>query len=279
MVFGFTCKNVRIPLILTSLCAAVMLGGCGEIITYSKQSRAKGEQYLQANQQEEAIGAFRDAVRQNPRDYESYYQLGVLYDQQKQYADAIGSFKTSLDVQNVTEEGRDDVSFKLKTIDAFAKTLARADARDVEINAMETRAAQSTTGDVHFVLARVYVERGDADSAMSAYAKAAQKSPELFYIAKEQGLFLERLSVKPDAIAALTHAYQLDDKDVDVMQALRRLGVVPGPALKDEKDLARPLLPKGPMPDLSAPAARPAPSSAPPESTSPVLSPTPIPAD
>jgi len=260
---------------LVTLAAAV--AGCGEMITYGNQSRARGLEFMQTSQQAEAIGAFRDAVRQNPRDYQSYHYLGVLYDREKQYGNSIASFKTSLDVQEVTEEGRNNVEFKLKTIDAFAKTLAKADSRDVEINALEAKTATSTGGDIHFVLARLYAERGDADSAMSAYAKAALKSPEKFYIAKEQGLYLERLGVKDAAVPALTRAYRLDDQDVDVGQALRRLGVIPGPSLKEEGALARPVLPTGPIPDWPAnrttPAATPLPSPSPTPSQSPRVNP------
>ena len=267
--------RIHKALTVAGIAALMAVTGCGELFTYGKQSRARGLDFMQSNQQDAAVGAFRDAVRQNPRDYQSYHYLGVLYDQQKQYSNAIGSFKTSLDVQNVTEEGRDDVAFKLTTIDAFAKTLAKADTRDVEINALEARSAQSTSGDVHFVLARLYAERGDADSAMSAYAKAAQKSPDLFYVAKEQGLYLERLGLKSDATAALTRAYRLNDQDVDVGQALRRLGVVPGPALKEEGALARPLLPKGPIPNWIDTNPTPAPTPAP----APKPTPSPTPAD
>lgn len=240
------------------------LGCSGEYFTFSRQSREKGIQYLETNQYDEAQGAFRDAVRQNPRDYQSYYYLGVLYDRQKQYTNAIASFKTSLQVQDVTVEGHRDQAFRLKTLDAFAKTVAKADIRDVEVNHLEQSAAASKTGDQYFVLARVYAERGDADSAVAAYAKAAQKSPDAFYIAKEQGLYLEKQQLKVEAEAALRRAYRLNDQDVDVQQALRRLGVVPGPALKEENELAKPILPKGPLPELggnrsTTPAPTPAP--------------------
>ena len=33
--------------------------------------------------------------------------------------------------------------------------------------------------------------------------------------------------------------------------ALRRIGVVPGPGLKNEKDLTAPPLPKGPLPEVN----------------------------
>ncbi len=247
---------------------SIFVPGCsGEYFTFSQQSRAKGVTYLEANQYDEAQGAFRDAVRQNPRDYESYYYLGTIYDRQKQYANAIASFKTSLQVQDVTTEGQKDLASRLKTIDAFGKTVAKADERDVEVNRLEQSAAASKTGDEYFILARIYVERGDADSAVTSYAKAAQKSPEKFYIFKEQGLYLEKQQMKAEAEGALRKAYRLNDQDVDIQQALRRLGVVPGPAIKEANELAKPIMPKGPIPEIGGsdrpktPAPLPGPSN------------------
>ncbi len=247
-----------------------LAGGCGEYITFSKQSRARGLQYMETNQTEQARGAFRDAVRQNPRDYQSYHYLAGLYEKEKAYSQAVTNYRTSLDVQNITEEGRGDLEFKLKTIDAFAKCLAVADTHDSEVNALETIAAGSTSGDEYLVLAKTFANRGDADSAIEAYAKAAQQAPKSFYIAKDQGLYLEQVGHKPLAEQALRRAYRLNPNDEAVNTALRRLGVIPGPALKEEGELVQPTLPRGPIPDLITPDRPPA---------QPTPRPTPSPAD
>jgi hypothetical protein len=42
----------------------------------------------------------------------------------------------------------------------------------------------------------------------------------------------------------------VNDKDEQVVGALRQLGVVPGPSLKEQGELAQPLVPKGPIPPL-----------------------------
>lgn len=265
--------NWAIRLALTGI---VTLGsiysvGCNDnYFTFSKQSRAKGISYLEANQYDEAMGAFRDAVRQNPKDYQSYYYLGTLYDRQTQYANAISSYKTSLQVQDITPEGKRDTAGRLKTLEAFGQTIAKSDSRDIEVNQLEKDATAAKTGDLYFILARVYADRGDADSAVASYAKAVQKSPEAFYIVKEQGLYLEKQQLKAEAEGALRRAYRLNDQDVDVQQALRRLGVVPGPSIKEEGELAKPLIPKGPIPQIPQigdgdrpPAPAPAPTPGP----------------
>lgn len=242
--------------------ASFLLAGCGEYITFSKQSRERGVEYLQTNQHEEAKGAFRDAVRQNPRDYESYYYLGTIYAQENAFAQAITNYRTSLSVQNVTAIGRSDVPQKMKTIDAMALSLAKFDTHDSEINRIEEAAKSSNSGDEYLVLAKAFAARGDADSAIDAYARAANQAPNSFYIAKEQGLYLEQVGHKPLAEAALRRAYRLNDNDAQVNTALRRLGIIPGPALKNEDELVRPPLPTGPIPDLITPS-RPPVSAAP----------------
>jgi Flp pilus assembly protein TadD len=251
--------------------ASILVAGCGEYVTYSKQSRARGVEYLETNQREEAKGAFRDAVRQNPRDYESYYYLGQIYAQENAFAQAITNYRTSLSVQNVTAVGRSDVAQKMKTIDAMALALAKFDTRDSEINRIEQAAASSTSGDEYLVLAKAFAARGDADSAIDAFARSANQAPTSFYVAKQQGLYLEQVGHKPLAEAALRRAYRLDDNDAEVNTALRRLGIIPGPALKNENELVRPPLPSGPIPDLITPSRDPVPAPRP--------APTPNPAD
>lgn len=246
---------------------AFFAGGCENFFTYGKQSRARGLDYLKTDQYAEAKGAFRDAVRQNPRDYQSYHYLGVLDAREKAYSSAIGNFRTSLNVQRTDEEGRENLAFRLKTIDELAKVLSQSDPRDMEINKLEREAKTSSTGDEYLALAKAFAYRGDADSAIVAYEQAVRQAPRTFYVAKDQGLYLEKVGQRALAESALRRAYRLNDRDPDVDAALRRLGVVPGPALKEESELARPALPKGPLPDLtprpSTPTPTPTPSPSP----------------
>lgn len=260
----------RAKIIASVVLTSTILGGCGEYVTFSKQSRRQGEEYLQSNQTEEAKGAFRDAVRQNPRDYQSYYFLATIYEKESAFAQAVTNYRTSLSVQNVTAMGREDEAFKLKTIDGFARCLSKFDSNDSEINRLVEVATSSTNGDEWLVLAKAFAYRGDADSAIDAYAKAAAQAPKSAYIAKSQGLYLEQVGHKPLAEQALRRAYRLDPNDEEVSTALRRLGIIPGPALKEESELVRPPLPKGPIPDLITPDRQP---------TAPTPSPTPSPAD
>ena len=225
-----------------------LVAGCGSVVTFSKVSREAGIEDYNAGRYVEAEGRFADAIRQNPRDYTSHAYLARLYDRQKQYANATAHYKLSLEVQQMSTEGRADKDFRIQTLGDQADTIAKVPGESA-VNDLETRSQTSTTGEEAYQLARVFTARGDADSAIAAYDKAASQAPGQFYIAKAQGLYRVKLGQKAQAEAALRRAYKLKDTDVDVNGALRGLGVVPGPSLKDETQMKKPLLPTGPLPD------------------------------
>ncbi|MDB5328747.1 MAG: Domain containing protein [Phycisphaerales bacterium] len=231
------------------LLALTLAAGCGSVVTFSKVSRDKGIEQLAAGQYAEAEGAFADAIRQNPRDYQSHTYLGILYDRQKQYTNALAHFKTSLDVQPLSEAGAKDPDFRVKTLTAQADTWAKVPDNDRSVNDLTAKAAASTTGEEAFQLARIFSGRGDADSAVAAYNQAAQQAPYKFYIVKAQGLYFIRQGLKAPAEQALRQAYRINDQDAEVNAGLRSLGIIPGPSLKDPTQLQKPMLPTGPLPD------------------------------
>ena len=94
-----------------------------------------------------------------------------------------------------------------------------------------------------------------------------------FYVIKEYGLYLERLGQADKSLPLLKRAYTMDPQDAEVQAGLRRLGLVPGPSLKDRNALAKPPVPEGPIPPVTewvknrsntpapaAPAASPSPT-------------------
>jgi hypothetical protein len=56
--------------------------------------------------------------------------------------------------------------------------------------------------------------------------------------------------MRDPAVKQLKRAYQMNDKDPQVIAALRRNGVIPGPSLKEPEQLAKPSVPKGPLPEV-----------------------------
>jgi tetratricopeptide (TPR) repeat protein len=241
-------------LTFVGLTVALMgLSGCADMMTYSRDAQVEGETLYKKGDYANAAGAFRNSVRQNPRNYQGYYQLGNCYYNLGQNQLAIASYKTARQTIDVTIEGRYDTETREKILNGLAAAIARSDQRDAETDTIQREAEANQSAESWYLLARVYEIRGDADSAIDAYNRAALLDPKNFTIAKNYGLYAERIGQPQRADAPLRRAYELNPKDQEVAAALRRIGVVPGPGLLTEGDLARPLIPRGPIPSANIP--------------------------
>lgn len=233
--------------------AAAVTGCAGEggLITYAAEARQQGVDLYNQGKYADAAGSFQSAVRQDPRDYRSYYYLGRTYEAERQYFQAVQAYRTSLEVMARSLVGREDVALRQKVLESLASAAGHGDSRELEQTALQNR--QTPTAEDYFVLAKVYRHHGDVDSALDAYSRAASMDPNNVFVAKEYGLFLTQVGQNARAGQELGRAYVLNRRqrrpeDPEVIGGLRRVGVVPGPSLGDEKDLAPPLVPVGPLP-------------------------------
>lgn len=268
-------RNIVFGLVAGVVGAAVGCSSTSNMLTYAQESRQKGLRQYQAADYENAAGSFRSATRQDPRDYKSFYYLGASYDQMGSHQQAAQAYQSSLKVMDVTLEGKSDKAFRAKTIDGLGISLAKGHDRATEV-AMPSpgkRPAEDA-----WLRAKVSRYMGDADAAMEAYTQAALQAPDDFYIAKDHALYLAELGQTQAADVQLRRAYRMNSQDPEIIAALRGLGTVPGPALKEQKELARTPIPQGPLPELKVPrftpggTARPAPSSIPePAPTTPTV--------
>jgi Tfp pilus assembly protein PilF len=215
-------------------------------VTNTKAVRDMGIRQYNAGEYSEAAGTFRNATRQDPRDYQSYSYMGDCYQQMGQSQQAIQVYKTSLDTAQRTLQGRDDPAFRARTLEGLAGAIAKSG--EVEIDAAQQAAQSGSNPEAWFLMAKVHRNLGDADSALDAFNRAALLGPKDFYVAKDYGLYLEQIGQTQPAEKQLRKAYSLNAKDADVVAALRRIGVVPGPSLYDANALAKPAVPKGPIP-------------------------------
>jgi Flp pilus assembly protein TadD len=229
------------------------LGGCADVVTYSGKAKNEGMKLYQQGDYADAAGAFRESARQMPTNYEAYYYLGACYDQMGQFQQAIPAFKTALETSALTLAGKEDVAFHNKIIDGLAGAIAQSDIRDAEIDRAQKDAQEHSTSEAWYLLAKIYAYRGDADSAIDAYNRASLLEPNNFYIEKDYGMFMEKLGQNARAEAPLRRAYSLNSNDPQVAESLRRIGVVPGPSILNQNQLAQPLVPKGPIPELHVP--------------------------
>jgi tetratricopeptide (TPR) repeat protein len=218
--------------IARSLCIVLLSGtvllstGC-----MPDNARTQGIKLYKGGHYVDAAGAFQNAVRENPSDYTAYYYLGASYDAVGSYQQAMQAYRSSLDNFKWTKEGRMDTDFRLKVLDGLAASIAKSDTRDNDIDAIKARIKDNSTAEDYLLLAKINRKSGDADAALENYSTAMMREPRNFDIAKEYGLYLEQLGQTQQAESILSRAYQLRSSDKQVADALRRLGIVPGPSL------------------------------------------------
>jgi Flp pilus assembly protein TadD len=204
-----------------------LLVGCSgsDMITFSQDAKREGIKQYNSGDYVDAAGSFRSAVRQDPRDYESYWYLGASKEQIKDYHGAILAYKTSLDVMGQTMGGRSDAATKEKVLDRMAHLIAAGDEAETQINGLVAEAQQRHSADDYRLLGRTFRYRGDADSAVDQYRRGLHFAQDDFGYHKEFGLYLAQLGQNADASRVLRDAYELDETDVQVNLALAKLGV------------------------------------------------------
>jgi tetratricopeptide (TPR) repeat protein len=241
--------------LLVSAAVAALLGagiaGCQqEIISSAPAARQQGMKEFGEGNYADAAGSFRNALRSDPRDYKSQFYLAQSYEQMHQYQQAIQAYKASLDAQPRTLAGQEDQAQRLRTTEALAGVIAKSDESDAETNVAEQKAKSSNQPQDYLLLAKIYQNRGDADSAIDAYNRAFLIDKNDFVVTKEYGLYLAQLGQNQKAEQTLRKAYTLNQNDEQVNAALRKLNIIPGPGLKDESALVKPPIPQGPLPEL-----------------------------
>ncbi len=235
--------------VLLAFC--LMAGGCGDMLTWSQESRAEGIKALDQKDYTTAAGDFRNAVKQEPRDFRSHYYLGYCYQQLGQYPMAVQSYRSGLGVMQIPVRDTEEAGFRNKMIDGLAQVIAQHDAGDIQLNAAEADAKNHPSAENWMLVSKIYRYRGDVELAASSYRAAAIADSSDFGVQKEAGLYLLNGARNPqDARPLLRRANALQPTDMEVAAALRQIDVVPGPSLKDDSELARPIIPRGPIPEL-----------------------------
>jgi tetratricopeptide (TPR) repeat protein len=255
--------------------ALVFATGCGmdsqNVLTWSQDAKREGIQQYNDGRYAEAAGAFRNAIRQNPQDPDSEYWLGLCYEQTQSWHEAIDAYKTFLQLMPPPGTVHYSIGMHDSAFDRLAHIIASHDPTGSETDLVAQTAAQSHLSEDFRLLGRVLRFRGDADSALENYRRGVQIEPENFAAQRELGLYLEQLTQNQEAGQVLRDAYRLNQSDDQVNNALRRIGMEPGPGLlAHQQPQARQItMPPVPSvdPGLPTPAANtagPSPDVAPP---------------
>ena len=225
--------------------------GCTDTITFAGNNREAGIVAYKEGRYTDSTGSFRAALKQDPRDYQSHYWLGMSYLQLGHYQSASVAFRSCLDTRNVTLIGQEDQAIQAKAIDGLAQVIVKSDGDDAEVNKIEQIARTSSgakAAQEFFLLGKVYRYRQLPDMAIDYYNRACLQDNKNFTYLKEYGLYLEQLQQNATAEQTLRQAYAMNTNDAEVNAGLERLGIVPGLALRSKGSLAKPPVPKGPIP-------------------------------
>jgi tetratricopeptide (TPR) repeat protein len=241
----------------------VSLLGCGsDVLTWSKEAKAQGIQDYNDGRYAEAAGAFSNAIRQTPTDFESEYWLALSYEQMQSYHESIDAYKTCLRLMPAPGTVYYNAAMHDSAFDRLARIVARFDPTGRETDLIVQTAAQSGSSEDYRLLGWVFRYRGDADSALTNYRHSVQIDPNNFVAQRELGMYLEQLNQNQEAGQVLRDAYRLNQNDSRVNNALRRLGIEPGDSLlaqQPQQQATHPLLlppdPVGSDPSLPSPAA------------------------
>src|SRR4051794_4344310 len=162
----------RIPFVKCGclvLLAGVLVGctNSTEVISYNRQNRETGMQLYGKSQWPEAASVFTAALRQEPGDYTSRFYLGACQEQMGKSQQAIQQYRTTLSVMDHSLEGKTDVKFRKKVTNQLAVSIARQGDRSGDLTALEQQ--RPRTVETEFMLARIYKNIGDADSAIGHF--------------------------------------------------------------------------------------------------------------
>src|SRR3954470_1929557 len=102
---------------------SLTLTGCADVLTYAQDNRDTGILAYNQGDYTKAAGAFRSALRQDPRDYMSHYYPGLSSLGLQNYQQPIVAFRSCMDTQNVTLAGKEDEATRLKALEGLAQAI------------------------------------------------------------------------------------------------------------------------------------------------------------
>jgi tetratricopeptide (TPR) repeat protein len=241
-------KQTTSRLVRAMILASVVggLAGCSsdvQLLTRPEKPRLEGIELYNRGDLSNAAGAFKNAIRQEPRDYKAHFYLGETYEAQGNYQQAIQEYKASVDSMKATLQGQEAIDLRQKVMNRHAATIARGDDQNLEKDLMTAQANNTSLtpqrrAEAYFLLAKVQRYRGDADSAITAYVKGSELDPKDFWLQKEAGIYMLQSGQKEQANAPLVRASKISTHDPELNQAiidiggLKDTGSVPGPATK-----------------------------------------------
>lgn len=207
-------------LLLTGLTLAMV--GCQLPVRYARQQGLNA--YADKNY-DEARKQFNRAVAAQPEDWKSLYYLGMLDLRAGQSLDAQLKLEKSLSLRPDSEETP-------KILDALALSLFNQKKYDNLTALLQQSVDRYNKSQDYLRQGDFMVKMGDVDGAKLAYTKAvhfATPTDTTALVALAQ--FYDSLGLNAEALLAWRQAYYVNPDDIQVSDAIRAHGMVPGPTI------------------------------------------------
>ena len=223
------------------------------IVSNPRGARIEGVQLYNRGDYENAMGAFRNAVRQDPRDYRGQYYLGLTYERMNNFQQAIQAYKSALKVMRESPAGREDVDFRQIIMNTLASAVRKGDTNNLEQQLLAQHAANMKLdarerAESYFMLAKFERYRRDADSALLAYFKGSELDPDDFWLQKEAGLYMLQMGKGNQAVKPIQRAAKMNSRDPEIAAAMAQLKLTTSPAFSGGSGGPRTLFTPRPLP-------------------------------
>lgn len=216
----------RLVLCLGVLAVVLPSLGCGFNASYQKQEALKE---MDRGEYHAARNRLLEVTQQSRSDWEGHYYLGLVHLELDEPVKAQTQLGQALAVQDRNPE------WTPKILDAMAQSLYDQDRPDELFAFLRAQIDRYGTWEDYARQARFLAKSGDIDGAALAYRKAAYFSKnrdEDIYL--EISAFYESIGDQDRAVQALKWAYWINPQHTQIPSDFRRLGLVPGPTLREE---------------------------------------------
>lgn len=197
---------MRTIIVFCSLLGALV--GCSGVQTYigqdSQQAAMSGKQWLDQQRYDEAVAAYRQAVRLEPQNALAHYGLGVAYSRKGEYGEAMAAYREAIRLQP-------------DHADAHYGLGVAAERQDDDQTAMaayrEVTRLRPNDAMAHYGLGVASGRLGQDEQAVTAYREAIRLNPSLADAYYNLGMVYARLRQEDQAIAAFREAIRIKPTD------------------------------------------------------------------
>jgi Flp pilus assembly protein TadD len=235
--------------------------------TSADEAAAAGDKYLDAIETENAINAYRQAVKLNPDFAEAFFKLGIAYTlrEKEEYNSPDLSKEAEPTPTPKKGKGKNAVP-ELTVAEKAFESAAKVYEKILKKNPKDDQA--------QYNLGRAYNKLNKDKEAEKALRQAVKLQPENAEYQLEFGSILIKLAQYDEAVTVLNKAVKLDETNLQAQDLLEKaeagkkrinFGIKPKPPQQQQEEIVRPrsekAKPKAAPKPANTPATKPAPTA------------------